>query len=303
MHGYADYDRAADDFLMWVRHGYADGVKRRRDRVLSIILDGENAWGSYRNRGTAFLRGVYERLNDDPDLVPVTFSEYLDGNPDRGVAPHPIEKLDAARPLFCASWIDEMGSGDGNDLNIWIGSPHENRAWQLLGRVRAHLDEVGATPETHAEAFEAVYRAEGSDWFWWFGDDFVQPSGGELMFDKIFREHLKDVYRGLGEEPPAELDRPIADDIVIWSVGDPAVSVKPGQILRVMTGHSGTVEWTTDDWKHKLTTPLVPTGDVMSNRIGYAAALAPIPAGAAAVRFRILLDVGQDGEQTVSVAS
>ncbi len=303
MQGYADYDRAADDFLMWVRHGYADVLKNRRNRVLSIILDGENAWGSYRNRGTAFLRGIYSRLNDDPDLVPVTFSEYLDGNPGRGVAAHPTAKLDAIRPLFCASWIDEMGSADGNDLNIWVGSPQENRAWGLLGRVRAHLDEVGATPETHPAAFEAVYRAEGSDWFWWFGDDFVQPTGGELMFDHIFREHLKDVYRGLGEEPPAELDEPIADDIVIWSAGDPAGTVRAGQILRIMTGGAGTVEWTTDDWKHKHTTRLVPAGDVMSNRIGYAAGLAPIPASASVVRFRILVEAGEDGEQSVSVMS
>ncbi len=264
--------------------------------------NGENAWGSYRNRGTAFLRGIYKRLNDDPDLVSVTFSEYLDGNAERGVKPHPVPKLEAVRPLYCASWIDEMGSADGNDLNIWIGSPQENRAWELLGRVRAHLDEVGATPDSHPDAFEAMYRAEGSDWFWWFGDDFVQPTGGELMFDRIFREHLKDVYRGLGEEPPAELDEPIADDIVIWSAADPAASVRPGQVLRVMADEAGTVEWTTDDWMHVTKTRLVPAGDVMSNRIGYAAALAPIPTGAKAVRFRVHLGSGDPDERAVSVA-
>ncbi len=302
MQGYADYDRAADDFLMWVRHGYADTVEDRSERVLSIILDGENAWGSYRNRGTAFLRGIYARLNDDPDLVAVTFSEYLDGNRRRGVKPHPTAGLEAVRPLFCASWIDEMGSADGNDLNIWVGSPQENRAWELLGRVRAHLAASEATPTTHPEAYEAIYRAEGSDWFWWFGDDFVQPTGGELMFDHIFRAHLKDVYRGLGEEPPAELDEPIADDIVIWSAEDPAASVRAGQILRVMAGSAGTVEWTTDDWMNSKKTSLVPAGDVMSNQIGYAAGLTPIPAEASTVRFRVHLDTGDIDEQAVSVA-
>jgi len=307
MQGYADYDRAADDYLEWVRGGYANAIKRRGDHILSIVLDGENAWGSYRNRGTAFLRGIYARLNDDPDLISVTFSEYLDGNAKRGIRAHPTAKLEAARPLYCASWIDEMGSHDGNDLNIWVGSPQENRAWELLGRVRAHLDDVGATPETHPDAFEAVYRAEGSDWFWWFGDDFVQPTGGELQFDRIFREHLKDVYRALGEESPAELDEPIADDIVIWSAEDPAATVRPGQILRIMAGASGTVEWTTDDWMNVTRTPLVPAGDVMSNRIGYAAGLTPIPEDASTVRFRIHLgsdDISGDiGEQAVSVAS
>ncbi|MCK4511822.1 hypothetical protein KAW64_08795 [bacterium] len=298
LQGYADYDRAADDYLMWIKDGYARIIDDRGEHILSIILDGENAWGSYRNRGTAFLRGLYKRLADDPDLVSVTFSEFIDGNESRGIRPHPTESRELVSPLYCASWIDEMGSDPGNDLNIWIGSPQENRAWELLGKVRDHMEELGATPESHPDAYESIYRAEGSDWFWWFGDDFVQPTGGELVFDHLFREHLKDVYRQLGEEPPAELDSPIALDIVIWTPTDPAVSVGPGQVLRIVLDRPGTIRWTKNEWARFAEVVLVPAGDVMSNRIGYVATIGPFGDGSTAVEFHLVEDAdGASGQQ------
>jgi hypothetical protein len=50
--------------------------------------------------------------------------------------------------------------------------------------------------------------AEGSDWFWWFGDSHSSAQDG--LFDRLFRKHLQNVYSLLGEEPPAELARPIS---------------------------------------------------------------------------------------------
>ena len=35
--------------------------------------------------------------------------------------------------------------------------------------------------------------AEGSDWFWWYGDD--HSSDHDLEFDDLFRRHLRNVYR------------------------------------------------------------------------------------------------------------
>jgi len=285
LQGYADYDRAADDYLTWIKDGYARSIDDPGGHILSIILDGENAWGAYRDRGTAFLRGLYKRLADDPELVSVTFSEFIDGNESRGIRPHPPESQELISPLFCASWIDEMGSAPGNDLNIWIGSSQENRAWELLGKVRDHLEESGATPDSNPDAYESIYRAEGSDWFWWFGDDFVQPSGGELVFDHLFREHLKDVYRQLGEEPPSELDSPIADDIVVWTPIDPAASVGSEQVLRIVVDRPGKIRWTGDGWATFAEVLLIPAGDVMSNRIGYVATIGPFGDDCSTVEF------------------
>jgi len=301
MQDYADYDAAAEEFLRWVREGFARRVESPGDRILSLILDGENAWGSYRNAGRAFLRGIYRRLNDDPELVTTTFSEFIEGNPDRGVRPHPPEEQPEVSPLYTASWIDEMGSPHGNDLNIWIGSPEENRAWELLGAARDRLDEAGATPESQPDAFEAIYVAEGSDWFWWFGDDFVLPAGSGWMFDWLFRERLKDVYRFLGEEPPESLDEPIARKQVLWTEARPVAEIEPGQVLRVMSDQPGTVRWSADRWRTFEDRELEPTGDVMAQLTGYAARLGPFGDAVTAVEFTFLRTPPYGGDEMHTV--
>jgi hypothetical protein len=53
-----------------------------------------------------------------------------------------------------------------------------------------------------------MYIAEGSDWFWWFGDD--HSSAQDALFDYLFRKHLQNVYILLGDTPPPELGRPIS---------------------------------------------------------------------------------------------
>ncbi len=300
MQDYADYDRAAGEFLGWIREGFARRVGDPSERILTIAVDGENAWGSYRNDARAFLRGLYSRLNDDPDLVAVTPSEFIDGDPARGVSPHPVEEQYSVAPLFTASWIDEMGSPHGNDLNIWIGSPQENRAWEVLGLVRAHMDEVGATPEEHPEAYESLYAAEGSDWFWWFGDDFVLPQGVDWTFDLLFREHLKNVYRSLGEEPPELLDDPIVRQQMLWTKDEPVRAMEPGQLLRIMSDVPGKVRWSVDRWKTSATRTLEPAGDVMANLSGYSTTLGPFDENTWGVEFAFVED-GGPGTYTVRV--
>jgi alpha-amylase/alpha-mannosidase (GH57 family) len=301
MQDYADYDRAAETFLGWIREGFARRVKVPGDRVISLILDGENAWGSYRNAGRSFLRGLYRRLNDDPELMATTPSEFIDGNPERGIRPHPADEQYEVSPIFTASWIDEMGSRHGNDLNIWIGSPEENRAWELLGIVRNHLAASGATPESRPEAYEAIYVAEGSDWFWWLGDDFVLPAGGDWTFDWLFRERLKDVYRFLGDEVPDLLDEPIVRKQVVWTEGHPVLAIEPGQILRVMSDLPGVVRWSTDRWKTSADVGLEPAGDVMAQLIGYAARLGPFGRKVWGVEFVFVRDGKRQGDGTYTV--
>jgi alpha-amylase/alpha-mannosidase (GH57 family) len=301
MQDYADYDRAAETFLGWIRQGFARRVKSPADRIISLILDGENAWGSYRNGGRAFLRGLYRRLNDDPDLVTTTPSEFIDGNPTRGIRPHPQDEQHEVAPLFTASWIDEMGSPHGNDLNIWIGSPEENRAWELLGIVRNHLAASGATPESHPDAYEAIYIAEGSDWFWWFGDDFVLPAGGDWAFDWLFRERLKDVYRFLGDDVPGFLDEPIVRRQVVWTEDDPVLTIEPGQILRIMSDRPGALRWSTDRWKTFAEAGLEHAGDVMAQLIGYAARLGPFGDDVWGLEFVFVRDGEREGEGTHTV--
>ena len=275
LQGYSDYDRAAADYLEWMKIGFARKVEDPGERILTIVVDGENAWGSYRNQGRAFLHSLYRRLSDDPELVSVTFSEFINGNPDRSIRAHPFEEQHEVSPLYCASWIDEVGSAPGNDLNIWIGSPEENAAWELLGTVRDHLTSSGATHGSHPDAFESLYAAEGSDWFWWFGDDFFLPQGVEWTFDLLFREHLKGVYRGLGESPPDLLDRPVVRTHVIWTTAEQVRAIEPGQLLRIISEEPGKLRWSLDRWKTRHVRELEPIGDVMANLSGYATTLGP----------------------------
>ena len=165
--------------------------------LVSVILDGENAWEHYDNDGKEFLHTLYQLLNDDPLIQTVTPSEYLEIASEQPL----LEDLHAG------SWID-------SDFATWIGEEEENRAWEYLAQTRDFLQpyltgarQEDVTPEQLEAALDQMYAAEGSDWFWWYGAD--QESGNDDSFDQQFRDTLKQVYVGLGAEPPLLLDIPI----------------------------------------------------------------------------------------------
>ena len=56
-------------------------------------------------------------------------------------------------------------------------------------------------------AYEELLIAEGSDWCWWYGPE--HDSANRPEFDRLFRDHLANVYTLLGLAPPDELSRPI----------------------------------------------------------------------------------------------
>jgi hypothetical protein len=57
------------------------------------------------------------------------------------------------------------------------------------------------------EAWHHILVAEGSDWFWWFGEH--QESDIDHLWDLSFRRQLQEAYRLAGEAPPLELFAPI----------------------------------------------------------------------------------------------
>ncbi|MEW6607555.1 MAG: glycoside hydrolase family 57 protein [bacterium] len=188
---YRDYKQAAMEFIKWVK-----GFAHNEDRILTVILDGENPWGYYRKTGVEFLNALYKNLSKDKEIITVTFSEYITGNSARGILAHPKETQKKVYDLFCASWIDQAGSMPGNDLGTWIGDKEKNNAWNLLRLVRDDLDKKGITPQNYPQVFESIYAAEGSDWFWWYGTDY--SSDRDDQFDTLFKDHLKNAYLRLG---------------------------------------------------------------------------------------------------------
>jgi hypothetical protein len=126
---------------------------------------------------------------ESPDIAFATFSERLEGG-------RTLPRVHAG------SWI--YGS-----FSTWMGHPEKNRAWELLERTRCQLEDRQAEldPEARRLAWQEIQVAEGSDWYWWLGDDHFSPIAGE--FDELFRLHLMNVYRLLGIEPPQDLHLPI----------------------------------------------------------------------------------------------
>ena len=156
------------------------------EAVVPIILDGENAWEHYEGQGRPFLRALYGALSAHPELKTVTMSEAVQA---------PATPLSG---IFPGSWINA-------DFYIWIGHADDHRAWGQLSDARQALEAPGpsATPDGIVRAREELYIAEGSDWFWWYGDD--HSSDHDLEFDDLFRRHLRNVYKCLDKPVPEEL--------------------------------------------------------------------------------------------------
>ncbi len=181
-----DADAAATDFVQRLREAGRRFALRTNggEAIVPIILDGENAWEHYAESGRPFLRALYRLLSDDPELETVTMSEAC-------------ARVESTVPgLFPGSWID------GN-FSVWIGHSDDHRAWGQLAEARGLLDTVSVGEASRQQATEELLIAEGSDWFWWYGDD--DSSEHDLIFDDLFRRHLRNVYRALDQPVPDEL--------------------------------------------------------------------------------------------------
>jgi len=167
-------------------------LERGRDAVVSIILDGENAWEYYPKSGREFLRRFYDGLQGEPGIEAVTISEAIARHTDFG-------KLTSLVP---GSWINA-------NFNVWIGAPEDNRAWDYLHHARQFYAQNAATASEAQRnlAFEEILIAEGSDWNWWYGPE--HHSANDRDFDDLYRKHLSNVYQALGATPPDYLAQPI----------------------------------------------------------------------------------------------
>ncbi len=172
-----------------------EGTSLQQPWLVTIALDGENCWEFYQRDGLPFLSELYERLSKDEDIKLVTVSEFLEQFP-------PTETLKSEQ-LHSGSWVD-------GSFSTWIGDPVKNKAWDLLTQARQILDRhPEASEDKNPEVWEALYAAEGSDWFWWFGEG--HSSKDDVLFDQLFREHLKALYRALNETVPPQLYQPLED--------------------------------------------------------------------------------------------
>ncbi|TFH53239.1 MAG: hypothetical protein E4G91_11750, partial [Candidatus Zixiibacteriota bacterium] len=193
---------AANDFLAEVLKFRP--AENEPDRLLTVILDGENAWEwyEYDMDGKQFLKGMYENLTAaraTGEVTCVTPSEYIKGNPSRNIPAHPVSAMKEITKLWPGSWINA-------NYDTWIGEKEENSAWEYLLQTRRDLEASGLVQPNPSsprpteiiaratwDAYESIYAAEGSDWFWWYGAD--QTAGaGDKPFEDAFFSHLRAVY-------------------------------------------------------------------------------------------------------------
>ena len=198
-------DRNLSDLLGFVYYNYKteDAVNdlmrhleninkafKDKDTLVVIAMDGENAWEYYPNDGHDFLNLLYQKLSDSEFITTTTVNDYLKMHP-------PKSEL---KRLAAGSWIYA-------NFGKWIGNPYKIKAWEWLTQARQELDKFLQSPvpdlESRELATKQMYICEGSDWFWWYGED---PDGN---FDRLFRIHLSNFYNIIGKEAPGYLKEPL----------------------------------------------------------------------------------------------
>ena len=197
---------AVGDFVRSLE-GILAASSPENDTVVSVILDGENAWEYYPYNAYYFLSELYTALAEHPDIEMTTFGETVERLKAGGKA------LTTLPQIAAGSWV--YGS-----FSTWIGSSEKNRGWDLLCNAKKSYDRVIATGRLTDEEQRACERqlavCEGSDWFWWFGD--YNSSVSVDSFDRLYRRNLSNLYVLLKLDVPEELSHAIS-----IGAGDPAV--------------------------------------------------------------------------------
>jgi alpha-amylase/alpha-mannosidase (GH57 family) len=184
-------EKAAADFIDKLAE-IRNSLPRDRASIVSVILDGENAWEYFVNDGHDFLNALYSALSNDDRFRTITISDFIREN-------GPGEPL---QRLHAGSWINA-------NFGIWIGHEEDNLAWDYLSQTRDDLELFAASNPGRdlSEAWSAVYAAEGSDWNWWYGDEHTTETQED--FDELFRGYLMKVYKVIGKDIPPQLYVPI----------------------------------------------------------------------------------------------
>ena len=167
--------------------------------LLTIALDCENCWENYHNDGREFLDNIYTNIENDETLETVLISNYVKKD----------KHKKSLKKIFAGSWIDKT-------FQYWIGESEKNKAWAYLKSTKddfeSYIKDNKDNPNIEVAKRELMI-AEGSDWFWWYGEP--NNSGQDFIFDYMFRERLKNVYLALGVKYPDYLDNTLITTVEV----------------------------------------------------------------------------------------
>ncbi len=194
---------AVNDFVSSLEHIQANNTGTQA-KVVSVILDGENAWEYYPYNGYYFLSELYAALSSHADIEMTTFSDMVD-----------LYKSDEyLNKNIVAPILPQVAAGSWvyGTFSTWIGSKDKNLAWDLLCDAKKIYDQVLSRhqlgPKELAECERQLAICEGSDWFWWFGD--YNSSDSVASFDKLYRRNLVNLYQLLKQPVPNVLQHAIS---------------------------------------------------------------------------------------------
>jgi len=191
------FGRDAAEHLVRSLEEIGHGALPGEEPVVSVILDGENAWEYYPYNGYYFLNDLYEILENHSSIHSTTYRDYIASGKETEAARLPV--------LTAGSWV--YGT-----FSTWIGDRDKNRAWDLLSAAKHSYDLVmqsgRLTPDEREKAERQLASCESSDWFWWLGD--YNPPYAVSSFDQLFRDNLANLYVLLKLPVPASVTEPIS---------------------------------------------------------------------------------------------
>jgi alpha-amylase/alpha-mannosidase (GH57 family) len=110
------------------------------DAVVSIILDGENAWETYEESRDASSCGASTSIcSHDPQIEAVTVSEAIERH-------KPADVRTALDKIVPGSWIN-------SNFNVWIGAPEDNRSWDYLNEAHEFTTPTPPKPSPNAQCW------------------------------------------------------------------------------------------------------------------------------------------------------
>ncbi len=180
--GWDDSRLAANDFIEHCKRIHYHTENKFSERVITISMDGENAWEYYPNNGVDFLETMYAAIEKSNILKTALPGEILRAR-----------EAKSLKKLSSGSWIND-------DFSVWIGSKENNLNWQTLQRTRELIEKYKGPARTRNKLMEYFYIIEGSDWNWW--NTFYDPSGA---FKQIFGAYVKEIYRLLKKRAPVSV--------------------------------------------------------------------------------------------------
>lgn len=164
-------------------------------RLITVFLDGENAWEHYPYNGWYFLDNLYAALEQSDSITSVTLAE---------AAQRHRARRQRLPQLVAGSWVH-------GTLSTWIGQRDKNAAWELLCAAKQCADRLLASGRVdaarQAQILQRLAVCESSDWLWWLGDD--NPAHSVASFEQLLRDNLRALYSLLELPAPSALDHPL----------------------------------------------------------------------------------------------